>query len=146
MPESHLEELSTEECRELLRAESVGRLAVISKGFPVVLPVNYQLVETAQLTWIAFRTRSGNVLDQSPAHAAFEIDHVDLEHHEGWSVLAQGTLHHVDPEAADFKERFGTETWLGKQRDAWMVLQPFVISGRRLRGEVEGWGFSGVGL
>jgi hypothetical protein len=45
--------------------------------FPVVLPVNYQLVETQGLTWVALRTRPGNTIDRAPTNAAFEIDSVD---------------------------------------------------------------------
>ena len=141
MPDAWLEPLSIDECRALLRAESVGRIAVVVNEFPIVLPINYRLVETAALTWIAVRTRPGNVLDQSPAHAAFEIDGIDSAHHEGWSVLARGTLHHVDPSAADFNERFGPETWLTAERDAWMVIQPFEITGRRLRAGGQEWAF-----
>lgn len=141
MADAWLEPMTHDECLAYLRAASVGRIAVVVDDFPIVLPVNYRLVETSGLTWIAVRTRPGNVLDQSPAHAAFEIDGVDTVRREGWSVLARGTLHHVDADAADFRARFGPDTWLGAERDAWMVVQPFEITGRRLHTVEQDWAF-----
>src|SRR5947208_16112754 len=46
-----LEELSYENCMGLLRQGVVGRIAVVVDQFPVVLPVNYRLVETSGPTW-----------------------------------------------------------------------------------------------
>lgn len=92
-----LEELSLEVCLGLLRVTAVGRIAVIVDEFPIVLPVNYRLVETSGRTWLAVRARPGNVLDRASMHAAFEIDGIDPVHQQGWSVLVRGTLQHVDP-------------------------------------------------
>jgi nitroimidazol reductase NimA-like FMN-containing flavoprotein (pyridoxamine 5'-phosphate oxidase superfamily) len=140
MPETSLEELPYGECLQRLREGVVGRLGVVVNEFPIVLPVNYRIVETLGLTWIALRTRPGNVIDQAPMNAAFEIDEIDRGDRQGWSVLVRGTLHHVDPDAADFRQRFDSEPWLA-ERDAWMVIQPFRISGRRVRAEGGLWAF-----
>jgi nitroimidazol reductase NimA-like FMN-containing flavoprotein (pyridoxamine 5'-phosphate oxidase superfamily) len=51
MTEAWLEELSYDECLDLLRANSVGRIAVVVEEFPVVLPVNYRLVEARGPMW-----------------------------------------------------------------------------------------------
>jgi uncharacterized protein len=141
MPDTSLVELSHGECLELLRHGVVGRIGVVVNDFPVVLPVNYRLVQTVELTWIALRTRPGNVIEQAPMNAAFEIDDIDPAHREGWSVLVRGTLHHVDPDAADFRDRFDSHPWLAAERDAWMVIQPFAISGRRLHTTADEWAF-----
>jgi len=136
-----LEELPPDECLRLLRQSVVGRVAVVIDDVPIVLPINYRLVETEAATWIAVRTRPGNVIDRASVHAAFEIDGIDPGSRQGWSVLARGTLHHVDPEAADFQDRFDPHPWLLDERDAWMVIEPFAITGRRLHpAEVE-WVF-----
>jgi nitroimidazol reductase NimA-like FMN-containing flavoprotein (pyridoxamine 5'-phosphate oxidase superfamily) len=135
-----LKELSLEECLRMLRAHVVGRIAVVVDEFPVVLPVNYRLVETAGRTWIAIRTRPGNVLDRADLPAAFEIDEVDSVHHQGWSVLARGTLHHVNPDVADFREVFDPEPWLA-ERDAWLIVDPFAITGRQLQPAESEWAF-----
>ena len=101
--EAWLETLDPEACLVHLRTEQVGRLALVSDSFPVVLPVNYRLVEVSGLTWVVLRTRPGNVIDQASIKVAFEIDGIDATHHRGWSVLVRGTLQHVDPDAADFR-------------------------------------------
>jgi len=136
-----LEELPYEECLSLLRGRFVGRIAVIVNDVPTVLPVNYRLVETEGLTWVALRTRPGNVIDRAPINVALEIDDIDSLHQEGWSVLVRGTLHHLDPDAADFRERFDPQPWLTEERDAWLVVQPFAISGRRLHAAAGEWAF-----
>jgi hypothetical protein len=74
-------------------------------------------------------------------HAAFEIDGVDRVRHEGWSVLVRGTLMHVDPNAGDLRERFDPEPWLLAERDAWLVIEPFSITGRRLQAADQVWAF-----
>lgn len=141
MSDSWLEALSLEECQRLLREHNVGRIGVVVDEWPMVLPVNYRLVETAGLTWIAVRTRPGNVIERAAMHVAFEIDGIDPVHREGWSVVARGTLHHVDATAADFKGRFDPEPWLLAERDAWLTIQPFAITGRRLHAPSAQWAF-----
>ncbi len=47
MTDVWLETLSVEECTQRLRAANVGRIAVIHDGGPIVLPVNYKLVEAS---------------------------------------------------------------------------------------------------
>jgi nitroimidazol reductase NimA-like FMN-containing flavoprotein (pyridoxamine 5'-phosphate oxidase superfamily) len=139
-----LEELPYEECVELLAARSVGRIAVVVEGGPIVVPVNYRLVEVEGAipgVWIALRTRPGNVIDQAADDVAFEIDTIDAVHQDGWSVLVRGTLHQVDPDAAHLRERFDPQPWLRDQRDVWLLIEPFAISGRRLHAAETEWAF-----
>ena len=142
MTDAWLESLSFEDCLHALRESSVGRIAVVIDDFPIVLPVNYKLVETAGLNWVALRTRPGNVIERAPMNVAFEIDGIDPAHQEGWSVLVRGTLHDVDPDAADFRERFDPEPWLAAEREAWLAVEPFAITGRRLHAAERKWPFS----
>jgi len=139
--DSWLEELSHEKCLHLLRQESVGRIGIIVDGHPLVLPVNYRLVEPTGWSWIAVRTRPGNVIDRAAMNVAFEIDGIDPVHREGFSVLVRGTLHRADPDAADFRSRFDPEPWLLAERDSWLVIEPFSISGRRLHAADRDWAF-----
>src|ERR1700730_12281312 len=132
MSEAWLDELAIDECLSLLRAGQVGRIAFTVDSCPVVFPVNSRLVETAGRTWVALRTRPGNVLDRAPMYVAFQLDGVDPFRQQGWSVLVRGTLHRVDSEAADFRERFDPEPWIIAERDAWLIVDPFAITGRRL--------------
>jgi len=135
-----LQELTLEECLSLLRQHPVGRVAVAQEGAPVVLPVNYRLVEAVD-TWVAVRTRPGSILDGAPLGAALEVDQIDPVHREGWSVLVRGTLLHVDPDAVEFRERFDPEPWFSEERDSWLVLEPFAITGRRLHAAAGDWAF-----
>jgi nitroimidazol reductase NimA-like FMN-containing flavoprotein (pyridoxamine 5'-phosphate oxidase superfamily) len=139
--QSWLEELPLEKCLHLLRRFSVGRIAVIVDDAPIILPINYRLVETTGRTWIALRTRPGNVIDQASLHVAFEIDGLDPIHQEGWSVLVRGTLHHVDAAAASFGERFDPEPWMLAEREVWLVIEPLAITGRRLHAPEREWAF-----
>ena len=90
MSDAWLEQLPYEECLRRLREGTVGRIAVVADDFPIVLPVTYRLVETTGLTWIAVRTRPGNVIERASMNVAFEIDGIDPVHKQGWSVLARG--------------------------------------------------------
>lgn len=141
MKEAWLETLNLETCMAQLRAKQVGRLAIVVDGYPIVLPVNYRMVETIGLTWVALRTRPGNVIDQASANVAFEIDEVDATHQAGWSVLVRGTLQPVNPDAAGFRERFDTEPWLAQERDSWLIIEPFAITGRELHPAQQEWAF-----
>ena len=143
--DARLEELTYDECLEHLRGCRVGRLAVVHDGFPHVLPVNYRLVEASNRVWIAVRTRPGNVIERATVHVAFEIDEIDPGRHRGWSVLARGTLHHVDINAASFHDRFDPEPWILEERDAWLAIDPFAITGRRLHPADQEWAFDAVG-
>ncbi len=82
------------------------------------------------------RTRPGNVLDRPGRPACLEIDGVDPGHDGGWSVLVRGLLR---PVAAD--ERFDSRPLLAAGRDAWLVLQPTAITGRRLVAPELRWTF-----
>lgn len=141
MADAELDKLSYEECLGHLRPGSVGRIAFCLDDWPVVFPVNYRLVEASERTWIALRTRPGNVIDRAPLHVAFQVDGIDPIRQQGWSVLARGTLHHVDPDAAEFAERFDPQPWILAERDAWLIVDPFEITGRRLRTAEPEWAF-----
>jgi hypothetical protein len=56
-------------------------------------------------------------------------------------VLVRGTLHRVDPDAADFENRFDSHPWLVAERDAWLVIQASAITGRQLHSATREWAF-----
>ena len=136
-----LERLAIDECLTLLRANTIGRIAFEVDDFPVIVPVNYRLVEASGHVWLALRTRPDSVVDRAPMNVAFEVDGIDPVHRQGWSVLARGTLHHVDPDAEDFGEDFDLEPWIRTERDAWLVIDPVAITGGRLHAEERQWAF-----
>jgi nitroimidazol reductase NimA-like FMN-containing flavoprotein (pyridoxamine 5'-phosphate oxidase superfamily) len=141
MTDAQLEELPLEACLALLRTQRVGRIAVNDNDFPVVVPINFKLVETSGPCWVAVRTRRGNVIDHAPMPVAFEIDGFDTTAQEGWSVLVRGTLHHVRPDTGNFAERFDPQPWMDTDRDAWLIIEPFSITGRRLCAARGHWTF-----
>lgn len=124
-------ELSPQECRDLVSTHGVGRLAVPSPSGPLILPVNYSVVEGV----IAFRTHPGTALAQAMGcEVAFEVDHIDAALSQGWSVLVRGPASAVmDPDCVQLlKERAYSEPWAGGQRDMWIRINPLTITGRRI--------------
>ncbi|WP_434099602.1 helix-turn-helix domain-containing protein [Streptomyces sviceus] len=124
-------ELGTDECRSLLGTHGVGRIAVSTPSAPVVVPVNYSVVDSA----IVFRTASGATPSLASGHqVAFEVDRIDDAFSSGWSVLACGLADTVtDPdERRRLDERAYTAPWAGGHRDLWMRIEPHTITGRRI--------------
>jgi nitroimidazol reductase NimA-like FMN-containing flavoprotein (pyridoxamine 5'-phosphate oxidase superfamily) len=138
---AHLDELPYDACLELLREQAVGRVAFLVDDAPVIVPVNYRLAEIVGRTWIAVRTRPGNTLERAPIMVAFEIDGIDTAHHRGWSVLVRGTLHHLSGDVSELREHFDTHPWLDTERDAWLVIEPFSVTGRVLQPAEHEWAF-----
>ena len=132
MSDGTLDEIGYDDCLELLRFGELGRIALEAEDGPVIVPVNYRLVEPPGRTWLALRTRPGNALDRDRVPAAFEIDHIDHHAHEGWSVLVKGTLLRVDPDAAEFRLWYDPLPWITDERHRWLVIEPFSVTGRRL--------------
>jgi nitroimidazol reductase NimA-like FMN-containing flavoprotein (pyridoxamine 5'-phosphate oxidase superfamily) len=124
-------ELTTQECRELLSTHGVGRLAVTTASGPVVVPVNYSVVEGT----IVFRTQPHAVPSQaSGSQVAFEIDHIDGALSQGWSVLVRGDARAVtDPDSVRrLEEQAYSAPWAGGRRELWIRIEPLSITGRRI--------------
>ncbi len=72
---------------ELLRAETVGRLAVVRDGAPDIFPVNYVVDHGS----VVIRTAAGTKHDAARSNAvAFEVDGHDAQSGDAWSVVARG--------------------------------------------------------
>jgi nitroimidazol reductase NimA-like FMN-containing flavoprotein (pyridoxamine 5'-phosphate oxidase superfamily) len=135
---SHMEQLDEAECLRLISPGGIGRLAYTGRHGLTVFPVNYVLLEGT----IVFRTTHDNPTDEdlrtgiedAEYKVAFEIDEVDAAAKAGWSVLVQGSAHHVssDAEHASVLEA-GVEPWPGGVRDHFLRIIPTRITGRRLR-------------
>lgn len=88
-----LEELTTDECLELLGEEELGRVALVVDGRPEIFPVNYALDDAG---CIVFRTAVGMKLANAINHwVVFEVDRVDRRDRSGWSVIVHGVAHHT---------------------------------------------------
>ncbi len=128
------EELTEEDCLELLRSKGLGRAAYQDDAGPVVLPVNY-VVDAAT---ILFRTSPYSPLAQHLQHmqgsqAAFEVDDIDNGTDAGWSVLVRGPANCV--ETADLPAAAERPTsWRDREstQSLHVRITPRIITGRRL--------------
>jgi transcriptional regulator with XRE-family HTH domain len=124
-------ELTPQQCRDLLSTHGVGRLAVPIGSGPVIVPVNFSLVEGA----IVFRTSPDSAPSQAVGHqVAFEVDHIDTALSQGWSVLVRGEARAVtDPDAVRrLDEQAYSAPWVGGQRELWIRIAPLSVTGRRI--------------
>jgi nitroimidazol reductase NimA-like FMN-containing flavoprotein (pyridoxamine 5'-phosphate oxidase superfamily) len=130
---TQLEELSEDDCRRLVGLAVVGRIAFMVDDLPVIFPVNYRSVRDESGLWVLFRTRPGNTIDNAPDAVAFEIEGVDHDHQQGWSVLVRGELHHLDHNEVElFRRRFDPEPWPQDDRSTWLAIKARIVTGRRL--------------
>ncbi|HET9079778.1 MAG TPA: pyridoxamine 5'-phosphate oxidase family protein [Trebonia sp.] len=123
--------LSSIECRSLIAPGGVGRIAFSAVSGPVVLPVNFTVVNGS----IVVRTSEGSLIEaHGDERAAFEVDHVDEALHQGWSVLVQGQAHRVlqPGELRHVRETVAAAPWPGGERDVYVRIVPDQISGRRI--------------
>jgi hypothetical protein len=133
---SDVEELGYAKCRGLLGGGVFGRVGLCTPQGPRILPVNYSVVGEA----VIFRTSHHGVIAsrdwQSPL--AFEVDYVDYETHQGWSVLAVGPGERLeDGEAVDLiKRTWDPRPWAGGSRPLYVRLQWTELTGQRVGG---GW-------
>jgi nitroimidazol reductase NimA-like FMN-containing flavoprotein (pyridoxamine 5'-phosphate oxidase superfamily) len=139
MAEAMLEHMTRDECVELLRSSSIGRIAVVDDGVPVVFPVNYRLIEDGNKVFLAIRTRRGNIIDRSGESVGFQLDAIDPAHTAGWSVLVRGLLHHLG-DAPGAQDLLDPHPWI-EDRDEWLLMSPVTITGRRVRAKDTEWAF-----
>ncbi len=94
-----LETLDKAECLRLISPGGIGRIAFTGRYGLTVLPVNYKLHDGAIVFRTAQDSPTGEDLRTGIAHAeyqvAFEIDQIDPQTREGWSVLIHGPAHHM---------------------------------------------------
>jgi nitroimidazol reductase NimA-like FMN-containing flavoprotein (pyridoxamine 5'-phosphate oxidase superfamily) len=130
-------ELDEAECLRLIAPGGIGRIGYSGRYGPTVLPVNYQLYEGT----IVFRTAQDSATDEdlrtgiadAEYKVAFEIDDFDTAARTGWSVLVQGSAHHVESEAERASVAgAGVDPWPGGDRELFLRITPSRITGRRV--------------
>ncbi|MBC6461404.1 pyridoxamine 5'-phosphate oxidase family protein [Actinomadura sp. HBU206391] len=131
------EHLDEAECLRLISPSGVGRLAYNGRFGPTVLPVNYVVHEGT----IVFRTAHDSPTDEdlrtgiagAEYKVAFEIDNLVPAAQQGWSVLVQGSAHHVESESERASVlAAGVEPWAGGVRELFVRILPTRITGRRI--------------
>ena len=125
----HLTGLTQDECWQLLATRPVGRLAWTGPTGPVVLPVNHAVVDrTIRLRTTAYGSIAREVDD---AMVAFEVDELDDGGRRGWSVLVQARARLSYPGGPGWRDG-DVDTWPSGPRPVQVVLEPRLVSGRRL--------------
>jgi nitroimidazol reductase NimA-like FMN-containing flavoprotein (pyridoxamine 5'-phosphate oxidase superfamily) len=128
-----LEDLSPEECFQLLARSHVGRLVYHDELGPIAVPVNYALAGRE----LVFRVEGGAkraAMEESTL--AFEVDHIDESDRSGWSVLVRGSGTEIDidqvPALLHTLQRDFPTPWAFGVHNVWLRMTPRVVSGRRL--------------
>lgn len=125
-------ELTFEECAELLCTQVVGRVAFPSRAGIDVVPVNYALARD-EIVW---RTAPWTELaSRGPgADAAFEIDELDYDSQQAWSVVAHGVIEVIDDpaEVAEVQRVEDPAPWAQGLRHLYMRMRYRDLSGRRV--------------
>ena len=120
------------ECRQLIAAGGIGRIAFGATSGPVVLPVNFAVVAGT----IVIRTGEGSIIEgHADDQVAFEVDHIDEALCEGWSVLVRGPAHRVahPAELRHIRREAAIRPWPGDDdRDVYVRIIPDRVTGRRI--------------
>jgi nitroimidazol reductase NimA-like FMN-containing flavoprotein (pyridoxamine 5'-phosphate oxidase superfamily) len=126
-----LDVLSVDECLDLLKGRSLGRLAYVVGGKPRILPLNYGIHQGS----VVFRTSYGQLLDTIHQQAVmFEIDHSEPSTHTGWSVIVHGIAEEIwRPEELDVVRELPLRPWAPGDRDHYVRVLSSAITGRRIR-------------
>lgn len=123
--------LGRAECLRLLGSAMLGRIGITFGALPVILPINFHLVDER----ILFRTGRGTKLDAATYNAvvAFEVDDMDPLSHTGWSVMVTGLASEVtDPVALAELEIARIPYWAPVEGDRVVEISTEMISGRRI--------------
>jgi len=126
-----LEILSPEQCHDLLRRHTVGRVAVTVAALPAIFPVNYAVLDDE----IVFLTGEGTKLQAALERAvvAFQVDHIDQASASGWSVMAIGVAEEItDPGEVAEAKLLGLRPFASGDRSHFIRIRPEFISGRRI--------------
>jgi nitroimidazol reductase NimA-like FMN-containing flavoprotein (pyridoxamine 5'-phosphate oxidase superfamily) len=128
-----LEVLLEDDCLDLLRSMSVGRIGLSMGALPVVLPVNY-VVDSGR---IIIRTGFGTKLSAAIriAVVCFEVDRIDPDLETGWSVLVTGTARELQGAEATHAATLPLRPWSPQVGDHLVAIGIELISGRSITAE-----------
>ncbi|CAM4085188.1 Pyridoxamine 5'-phosphate oxidase [Mycobacterium basiliense] len=122
--------LPVNECWDLMKSVSLGRLVTSVDGRPQIFPVNF----VVQHRTVLFRTAEGTKLVSTAINnqVLFEAD--DHTVSEGWSVIVEGRARslHSDEELEE-AERAHLLTWTSTEKTHYVRIRPDNVTGRRFR-------------
>jgi nitroimidazol reductase NimA-like FMN-containing flavoprotein (pyridoxamine 5'-phosphate oxidase superfamily) len=135
--EAIVEELGESEALGLIERAVIGRIGFTGRHGPVVLPVNYKVIDHD----IVFRVEMYSTLGEdlrtgipgAEYRVAFEVDELRPPAQNGWMVMIQGTAHHVDDEASRLQLlTAGADQWAAEENALFMRITPVSVAGRRI--------------
>ena len=124
-----VERLHEHDSWALVRGTAVGRLAVVVDEQPEIFPVNHMVDHAA----VVFRTAAGTKLSACDGHlVAFEVDGVDVDTGQAWSVVLKGRAH-VVRKLHDVLDTFAMalNAWEGGDKPTFVRVEVEEITGRR---------------
>jgi nitroimidazol reductase NimA-like FMN-containing flavoprotein (pyridoxamine 5'-phosphate oxidase superfamily) len=126
---SGIEQLTQDECRELLRGRRLARIAYCEAGVPQIRPVNFSVSGRHLLLRVAAAGLGSRLSDRA---LALEVDDVDVLGREARSVVVAGTA--VVPRRSSQLVRVGSAppSWAGEGHHDIVILTVAAMSGRRV--------------
>jgi uncharacterized protein len=125
--------LTPAECEALLRRSSVGRIAYVVEGWPVVIPVNYAFDGADVVLRTDARSRLAAATRGHDAQVALEVDAPVAVFKSGWSVLAHGMASEItDHDDVARLRTLALEPWARGIREHWIRVHLVQMTGRRL--------------
>lgn len=131
MRDGRWQELTKQECFQLLAQQHLGRVVLVDDQGPLALPVNFVVDQYSVL----FRSDEGTKLDAASrgARVAFEVDGTDAASRTGWSVLVRGEAIEVtDPAELARVRRLPLYPWAPGAKTRYVRILPTVLTGRRI--------------
>lgn len=127
-----LEPLEADECWQLLRSDSVGRLVYTFQALPAVVPVNYVVLGESILVRTSAQSRIGQLPDGTVV--AFEVDSVDRRTRTGWSVVLVGstTALQETPEGMGVSLDLPGVPWVTVEDGVTLRISAGFVTGRHL--------------
>jgi nitroimidazol reductase NimA-like FMN-containing flavoprotein (pyridoxamine 5'-phosphate oxidase superfamily) len=130
-----LEVMASDVCWRHLARRVVGRVGFDLGHGPRIHPVNYRLDGKT----IVLRTTDGTELARfvelfgAGSLMAFEVDEIDYEWHQGWSVLVEGRVEKVDdPDELHRLHAAWPRPWASGARNLMIRVTPVAVTGRQL--------------
>ena len=121
--------LPTNTCLDLLRGETVGRLAVSIRDHPDIFPINFVVDRGG----IVFRTAEGTKLAASVLGrgVAFEVDGMDVDAGVAWSVVVKGRAVEIE-RLHDLIDALDLPLfpWHASPKNRFVRIEPVEITGR----------------
>lgn len=128
MSDFRIEEMTEQECWQILDRERFGRLAVAVQGEPDIFPINF-LVDEGKLL---MRTAPGTKLTELVINSSVAVEADGRDDTQAWSVILKGRARMVD----SFSETYADDekhlqTWLPSDKPIYVEITKSQLSGRR---------------